>query len=645
MSPDQIIATVIALLSSTTAPAFELLKTGSHDDRYPLTVEVCPRPLGPLEVEGNTVICGRISVPEDHTAVDGATIPLAFAVLKSRSTASAPDPVIYLHGGPGGHTVQDIPMNAGLFDFLRDRRDIILFDQRGAGLSDRTVACYTEFAAEFVQFANVDEDMVFAADGPMAKCLSETVATGVDLSLYNTTQSARDVRAIMDALGYGEYNAFGISYGTKLAQELMRTAPEGLRSVVIDSISRVDSPAYDTNGMPMDQALGWVVDFCMQDDACSAAYPDLEETVHAAGRRLTEEPKLTVAGKEIDAEMMSEIIDSSNAVAGPFTAYLPQVFTEIAAGETATLEKLVTGGFDPDRSIASIMARHGTGLGDLDRTLAEVALMEAEQMRGAGDAAAKLLSTLSDDLATFGALNTEALLDKALSEIAKRLNADTLLAFLRDYALFVGQDPDRSAIETLITTHIPDVEQPRLLGMVAAMTEADVAAFYQRARVDAANLTALARMIFALGIIACQEDFPFNSLEGYDAVAAEYRFPSIDAGVRASTAPLYGFCNLFEKHPRDGFHEPVVSAIPVLAMSGTKDTQTNPDAAEMVVRTLANGQAVLFPEAGHAVIQFSQCAKDVAEGFVETPTEPVNAACTADLKPRFYVPPATQQDE
>lgn len=642
MSPDQIVLTVIALMSSATEPAFDPLKAGGHDDRYPVTIEACPRPLGPLEVEGSTVICGRIEVPEDHDAAEGETIPLAFAVLKSRSTAPAPDPVIYLHGGPGGHTVQDIPMNADLFDFLRDRRDIILFDQRGAGLSDRTVACYAEFAEEFVQFVNVDEDKVFAADGPIATCLTETLTTGVNLSLYNTTQSAHDVRAIMDALGHPTYNAFGISYGTKLAQELMRAAPDGLRSVVIDSISRVDSPAYDTNGVPMDQALGWVVDFCMEDDACAAAYPDLEEIVHAAGRRLTQEPKLTLSGQEIGAEQISDLIDASNGRPGPFTAYLPQVFTEIAAGQTATLEKLVTGGFDRSPSVAAIMARHGASLGDLDRTLAEVALTEAEQMRSAGDAAAKLLSTLSNDLASSGALNTEALLDTALSEVATRLDPDRLLALLRDYALFVGQDPDRSAIETLIKTHMPDVEQPRLLGMVAAMTEADVTAFYQRARVDAANLTALARMIFALGIIACQEDFPFNTLEGYNAVAADYRFPSIDVGVRASTAPLYGFCELFDKHPRDGFHDPVVSDIPVLAMSGTKDTQTNPDAAEMVVRTLSNGQAVLFPEAGHAVIQFSQCAKDVAEGFLESPTAPVNSACTAALKPTFYVPPSAK---
>ena len=639
MSPDQIIATVIALLSSATDPALDALKDGGHHDRYPVTIEACPRPLGPLEVEGKTVICGRVEVPEDHEAADGPSIALAFAVLKSRSTAPAPDPVIYLHGGPGGYTVQKIPMNAGLFDFLRDRRDIILFDQRGSGISDQTIACYNEFAEDFMQFAKPDEDKMFGPDEPLAKCLTETVATGIDLSLYNTSQSARDVRAIMDALGYPTYNAFGISYGTKLGQELLRTAPEGLRSLVIDSISRVDNPAYDTNGVPVDQALGWVVDYCMQDAACAAGYPDLEETIHAAGRRLSEDPKLTLSGQEVDGALMSDLMDASNPRNMVFTAYLPQVFTEIAAGQMTTLETLNAGGFNPQETPEAILATYDPGLGTLDRTIAEIALMEAGRMRSAEAAVAKLLSTLSDDLAASGALNTEALLDKALSDVATIMDADALLAFLRDYTMLIGQAPDRTAIETLLATHVPDLEKPRLLGLVGAMSDEDVAAFYRRARADSANLTSKSRMIFTLGIIACQEDFPFNTREGYDTVASTYRFPSIDVGVRKSTVPLYGFCDLFEKHPRDGFHDPVVSDIPVLAMSGTKDTQTNPDAAEMVVRTLSNGQAVLFPEAGHAVIQFSQCAKDVAEGFLENPSAPVNAACTAALKPTFYIPP------
>ena len=263
MTPDQVLTTVVALLSGAGDPAFDALRNGGHDDRYPVAIENCPRPLGALEVEGKTVICGRISVPENHEADNGQTIPLAFAVLKARSEAPATDPVIYLHGGPGGYTVQDIPFNARVFDFVRDRRDVIIFDQRASGISDKTIACYNEFSKDFMQFVKPDdEDKIFEPGQPLARCIAETAESGVDLSLYNTTQSAKDVRAIMDALGYPEYNAFGISYGTKLGQELLRAAPEGLRSLVIDSIARVDNASYDSNGVPPDQALGWVVDYC-----------------------------------------------------------------------------------------------------------------------------------------------------------------------------------------------------------------------------------------------------------------------------------------------------------------------------------------------------------------------------------------------
>ncbi|MGI3169914.1 alpha/beta hydrolase [Pseudooceanicola sp. C21-150M6] len=639
MSPDQIMLTLIALMTSATEPAFDPLKKGGHDPRYPVTVEACPRPIGALEIEGKTVLCGRVSVPELHGSDTGETIPLAFAVLKSRSAAPAPDPVIYLHGGPGGYTVQDIPFNAKIFDFLRDRRDIVLFDQRGSGISDQTIACYNELAADFLQFAKVDDEKLFDAEGPLARCLTETVDAGTDLEPYNTTQSAKDVRAIMHALGYPEYNAFGISYGTKLGQELLRSAPEGLRALVIDSISRVDNPAYDTNGVPPDQALGWMVDYCMADKACAAAYPDLEETVHASGKRLTEDPKVMLSGEELGPGFISDLMDLSNSRAMPFTAYLPQVFTELADGKTATLEKLIKGGFNPPQSSDAILAAYGKDLDALDRTLAEVALKQAEAMRTDEANVAKLLTTLSRDLSASGPARTEALLDQALSDVATTMEADALLAFLHDYVLFIGQSPDRDRIAAFLDAHIPETEKPRIMGLLAAMTEEDIAAFYQRARVDSANLTAQSRVMFTLGIIACQEDYPFNSRDGYDAVAATYRFPELDAGVRDGTMILYDFCDLFEKHPRDGFHEPVVSDIPVLAMAGTKDTKTNPDAAEKVVRTLSNGQAVLFPEAGHAVIQFSKCAQDVALGFIEDPDAPVNVACVESLKPKFYVPP------
>ncbi|MAM60270.1 alpha/beta fold hydrolase [Maritimibacter sp. UBA3975] len=640
MTPDQIIATVISLLSAEPNPEFDTLREGGHDNRYPVSIENCTRPLGPLEVEGHTVICGRIDVPEDHDVEDGNTVPIAFAVLKARSKAPAEDPVVYLHGGPGGNAVQDIQFNAGIFDFLRDRRDLVFFDQRASGLSDRTVACYNEFADDFMDFARPNPAEMFSPGGPLATCMAETMESGVDVSLYNTTQSAKDVRAIMQTLGYPIYNAFGVSYGTKLAQELMRTAPEGLRSVVIDSISRVDNPAYDTNGVPIDQALGWIVDLCAEDAGCAAAYPDLEATVNDAGDRLAETP-VSLGGGKIGPRLISQLLEQSNHTNAAYTAYMPQILTELSRGETATLERLTSGGFMSASSPAAIVAQYGDGLDRIDATLAAAILQQAEQLRGLETTTGNLLSALAEDLSPAGAAGTEQMLDGALTEVSRTMEADDLMAMMRDYVGFIARDPSRTDIETFVRTHVPDVARARLLGLVAAMDDDDVTAFFQRARHDSARLTSGARMMLTLGFIACQEDFPFNSREGYDAVAADYRFPLVDAYEREDVGPLYGFCDLFEHHPREGYHEPVESDLPVLAMSGMKDTATNPDAAKMVSRTLPNAQALLFPEAGHTVIQFSQCARDIAAGFLESPGEPVNDACIQGLRPTFYVPMAS----
>ncbi len=138
MTPEQIIAVVTALLSAEPdLAAFTAIRAGGADPRYPVTVEACPsNAVPPTEVEGGTVICGRVNLPEDHGKPDGTRIDLAFAVLKARTQSPVPDPVIYQHGGPGGGALTAL---AGvvhpLFDGYRSRRDVVTFDQRAAGIS------------------------------------------------------------------------------------------------------------------------------------------------------------------------------------------------------------------------------------------------------------------------------------------------------------------------------------------------------------------------------------------------------------------------------------------------------------------------------------------------------------------------------
>ena len=69
-------------------------------------------------VEGETIRCGYVVVPEDHQAPEGDKIKLAVATFKTQTDKSKPDPLIFLSGGPGEKTVASIaPMAEHLADF------------------------------------------------------------------------------------------------------------------------------------------------------------------------------------------------------------------------------------------------------------------------------------------------------------------------------------------------------------------------------------------------------------------------------------------------------------------------------------------------------------------------------------------------
>src|SRR5262249_60343738 len=68
----------------------------------------------------------------------------------------------------------------------------------------------------------------------------------IDLSSYDTTEAATDYAELRTALGIRQWYVLGHSYGTYLAQELMRTHPDGIRSVFLEGITPPgrDSPEY-----------------------------------------------------------------------------------------------------------------------------------------------------------------------------------------------------------------------------------------------------------------------------------------------------------------------------------------------------------------------------------------------------------------
>ena len=99
---------------------------------------ICQMP----ELPGVVVQCGHLIVPESRRNPSNATLRLYTVVIRSIASDPAPDPILYLSGGPGSHAVEVVPFLMGevLLPLLQER-DVIVFDQRGTGLSEPSLAC------------------------------------------------------------------------------------------------------------------------------------------------------------------------------------------------------------------------------------------------------------------------------------------------------------------------------------------------------------------------------------------------------------------------------------------------------------------------------------------------------------------------
>ena len=242
---------------------------------------------------GRDVECGWLIVPEDHARPEGKTIKLAVARFKSDASQPAPDPIVYLEGGPGSSALKNYPPQFDVyFGPLAEKRDVILFDQRGTGYSEPSLACpeLKELALETLnQDLSQEQGRKLSVEASL-KCRERLVEAGVNLAAYNTSQNAADIEALRQAMGYDKINLYGTSYGTRLALTALRDQAAGIRSAVIDSIVPLQADLFAQilpNGI---RALESVFKACESDAECQANYPGLRQVLLDTKAKLDKEP-------------------------------------------------------------------------------------------------------------------------------------------------------------------------------------------------------------------------------------------------------------------------------------------------------------------------------------------------------------------
>jgi pimeloyl-ACP methyl ester carboxylesterase len=310
---------------------------------------------------GREIECGILIVPEDRSDANAPRIELAVAIVTAPD-GSSEAPIIYLAGGPGGSGLDDYAADPDgwNYSFLQNR-DLILLDQRGTGYSEPTLDC--------PEFFEVDTQ-----DNPDALCYERLIEEGINLAAYNTQENAADVAALRLALGIDEWDLLGISYGTRLALEVMRNHPEGVRAVILDSPfpPNADTPVDEVYSFT--DALTQLFADCNREAYCSEEYPDLETVFLDTVQRLNEDETAAIFGDDLVFALSSAFSDTA------LIPLLPYVIYEVANDNFDALDEInAEGGFarpryqeDEDRSDSegmynSVICYDEYALGDYER--------------------------------------------------------------------------------------------------------------------------------------------------------------------------------------------------------------------------------------------------------------------------------------
>ncbi|WP_176329765.1 alpha/beta fold hydrolase [Thioflexithrix psekupsensis] len=244
---------------------------------------------------GQWVFCGFLT-PANQPA--GLSEPLRLPVVWLKRPfwywGGEFSPMLYLAGGPGGAAYLELGeyWRKWQGNYLDARHDLILFDQRGSGLSQPKISC-TEWESSLLAHLDKLSDPAQEAQQIQqifAECYQHFLAQGIDLSGFNTKESTQDVADLMAAIGGDQWNLYGSSYGTRLALSVVRAHSDKLRSVVFDSVYPPEKNAILALPWLWERLLDNLLSECEIQHHCREAFPDLRVAFAEALARLQFEP-------------------------------------------------------------------------------------------------------------------------------------------------------------------------------------------------------------------------------------------------------------------------------------------------------------------------------------------------------------------
>jgi len=293
--------------------------------------------------------CGWLVVPESRDRPTANTVRLAVEIFRARETSGAP-PLVLLHGGPGGPGGIQLYSAGIAVRGLPQHRDVVIYDQRGAGFSEpklcRTYDIVADSAYNLREGAEKEKKLKEARRA----CVAELDEKGIDRLAYNTTANVADLIDLRRTLGYVSWDIRGPSYGGRLAQEAMVRDGPAIRSVLLVSPMARSFSMQSEQPLSTQRAFERLFATCKLQPSCRESFPTVDQDFDAVFANLMKSP-LPVPVPLPDGRSDTVWLDGDRLVVGirerlgtsTGLGRVPLLLHELRAGDRARAAREIVG--------------------------------------------------------------------------------------------------------------------------------------------------------------------------------------------------------------------------------------------------------------------------------------------------------------
>ncbi len=253
-------------------------------DETPAEIAARRLPLELCNIDGieEPLLCGTFSAPEDWDDPEGPKIDISVIVVPAADGNPANQAWTEHQGGPGRVGLSSVGffLKTETGQAFRATRDIVLFDQRGAGESG---GLYCEALRTPILEAYYTAEKI-------ARCREEMTAAGVRLQNYSTLAAVDDLEGIRKWLGYEQFDVGGWSYGSRFLLTYAQRYPDSIRTMMValptifDYRRPLDWPRFS------EDAIEGLFADCAAQPECNEAFPDLRNDLATLLETLEAQP-------------------------------------------------------------------------------------------------------------------------------------------------------------------------------------------------------------------------------------------------------------------------------------------------------------------------------------------------------------------